>query len=182
MSPDELLQGRARVRSNRTIDAATLLQRLTVHLENLYLSHPGAFSKKQVSGSLICSLASVDTSAFRKSFLSCDFPDKAAPGAQRLHQLLWQHAPAGGPAVGNVVVSPPCPGFSIILILTAKSQPGLLPLVARVPWRLPCLLGSSNLGLSGCLTIIDMQLKDYLITLEGFCFVCLQTSIPACIK
>ena len=182
MSPDELLQGRAWVRLNRTIDAATLVWRLPVHLKNLYLSSPGAFSKKQVSGSLIHSLVSADTSAFRKSLLSCDFPDKAAPGAQRLHQLLSQHVPAGGPGVSDVVVKPPCPGFSASLILTAKSQPSLLPLIARIPWRLPCLLGSSNPRLSGCFTVIDMQLKDYLVTLEGVCFVCFQTSIPSCIK
>lgn len=139
-------------------------------------------AKKQVSGSLIRSLASAGTSAFRKSLLSCDFPDKAAPGAQHLHQLLSRHSLAGGPGVRNAVVNPPCPGFSASLILTAKSQPCLLPLIAWVAQRVPCPLGTSNLQLSGSFTIIDMQLKDYLVTLEGFCFVCSWTSIPACIK
>lgn len=98
------------------------------------------------------------------------------------HQLLSRHSLAGGPGVRNAVVNPPCPGFSASLILTAKSQPCLLPLIAWVAQRVPCPLGTSNLQLSGSFTIIDMQLKDYLVTLEGFCFVCSWTSIPACIK
>lgn len=119
---------------------------------------------------------------FKKKLLSCNYPDKAAPGAQHLHQLLSQHQLASRPGVSNVVVNPPCPAFSTTLIFTAKSQPGLLPLITWVPCRLPCPLGSSSQWLSDCFTITDMQLKDYLLTVEGFCFVFLQTSIPACIK
>lgn len=169
MSPDEFLQGRAWVRSDRAVTAATLVRRLTVHMENPYLSSPGAFSKKQVFGSLIRSLASADTSAFRKSLLCCDFPDKDAPGARRLHRLLSRHPPAGGPGVGDVVVNPSRLEFSTSLILTAKSQPGLLALITRIPQRLPCPLGSSGRRLSGCFAITDMGLEDYLLTLEGSC-------------
>lgn len=151
MSPEDLLQGRARGRSDRTTDAATLVRHLTVCLEKLYLSSPGAFSKKQVSGRLILSLVSADTSAFRRSLLFCDFPDKAAPGPQRLHRLLSQPPLAGRPGVCNVVVNPPHPRFSTSLIVTAKSQPCLRPLIARVPPRLPRRLGSSNPLLSGYL-------------------------------
>lgn len=182
MPLDEFPQGRTLVRLNTKIDAATLVWCLTDHLENFPLSHPGAFSKKQVPRSLIHTLVSADTSALTRSLLSCDFPDKTAPGAQHLHQLLSQHAPAGGPGVGHVVVNPPCPGFSTSLIWTTKSQPSLLPLITQVPPRLPCPLGSSNLRLSGWFTIIDTQLKDYLVTLQGFCFVCLQRTMQACIK
>lgn len=95
---------------------------------------PRSFQQKsRFLGSLTHTLVSADTSALRKSFLSCDFPAKAAPGAQHLHQLLSQHAAAGGPGVGHVVVDPPCPGFSPSLIWTAKSQPGLLPLITQGP-------------------------------------------------
>lgn len=75
--PRQALQGRVRVRLNRTIEA--LVQPLPVHLENLYLLSPAAFSKKLLSGSLIRSLLSADTSAVRKS---SDGPDKAPPGPQ----------------------------------------------------------------------------------------------------
>jgi len=136
----------------------------------------------QASGSLIHSLASADTSTFRRSLLFCESPDKAAPGAQHLHQLLSQHPPAGGPAVENNVANQPFPGFSTTLILTVKPQPSLLPLITWAPQRRPCLPGSSSPWISGWLTIIDMKLKDYLVTLAGFCFVCLQASITACVK
>lgn len=65
--PDKLQQGRAWVRLNPMTEAATLIQRLPAHLENLYILSSGTFSKKQVPGSISHSLASADTSALRKS-------------------------------------------------------------------------------------------------------------------
>lgn len=113
VSLDELLRGRTWGRPYCTIDAAALEQCLTVRLKNLYLSGPGAFRKKQVSASLIHSSVGADTSAFGRSLVCSDFPDKAAPGAQHFHQLLSQHVLVRGPGVGNVMVNPPpCPGFS----------------------------------------------------------------------
>lgn len=111
-SPDELLQGRTWARLCCMIDAAILEQCLIVHLKNLSLSGPGAFRKKQVSGSFVHSLVGADTSAFGRSSVCSVFPDKAAPGAEHFHQLLSLHVLVGGPGVGNVMVNPPCPGFS----------------------------------------------------------------------
>lgn len=110
--PRQALQGRVRVRLNRTIEA--LVQPLPVHLENLYLLSPAAFSKKLLSGSLIHSLLSADTSAVRKS---TDGPDKAPPGPQcPISSPLSQRLPAGGPGVGGIVVNPPRLGYFNSLI------------------------------------------------------------------
>lgn len=154
-----------------------LIRWVALHWESLYLSHPAAVSKKKVSGSLIHPLMGADTSGkscfsvtllirlfLERSISICSYQD--AHGLQNS-------------CVRNAVDNPllfTTQDFSIILILTSTSQPGLLPLIARVPWSLPCLQGSSSVPLSGCCTITDTKPQDYLVTLPCFYFVCLQAS------
>lgn len=118
---------------------------LPVPVEDLYLLNP-AFCKKLLSGSLIHSLQSVDTSAVRRSW-GC--PDKAPPGPQcPISSYLSQQLPARGPGGATMVVNPPHPGFFNSLIWTGKSQPlsSASSYHPEVPWRHLCLLGSTNPG------------------------------------
>lgn len=180
MSPRELLGGwavgEAELGSTLPLDKA-------LHWESFCLSHPAAVSKKQISGSLIHPLVGADTSGkscFSMTLLIRLFLEHSISicSYQDTH---WPQNSCVCNAVDNPLLFA-TQDFSIILILTSTSWPGLLPLITGVPWSLPCLRGSSSMPLSGCCTIIDTKPQDYLVTLPRFYFVCLQVSSQACIK